>query len=154
MGVADLGDAADTYDEGRRDEKKANAAKKRRGALSGVVSIGLIVLIVFGVVAFTSTSGGGVLNFGSPTPSPSPSKSVSADKATVIGTATITKDTPLLQDPKADATVVQQLKKGDRVYQIAHDENGYYEVRLSTDQTVFGWVDKSNATIICPVQCG
>lgn len=155
MGVADLGDAADTYDQSRQDEKKENSSKRRRGAVSGFVSIGLIVLIVFAVAAFTSTSGTGPLDLGnSATPSVAPSKSIDPVNATVIGTATIIKDSPLLQDPKAGATVVQQLKKGDRVYQIAHDENGFYEVRLSTDDKVFGWVNKDDATIICPVKCG
>ena len=72
----------------------------------------------------------------------------------MIGTGTILKATDMLQDPKAGSKVVHKLKKDDRVYQIGHDQNGFYQMKLSTDQTVFGWVDKSDVNIICPVQCG
>jgi len=156
MGVADLGDAADTYDQTKQAEKKDTSSKRRRGALSGFVSIGLILGIVIAVAAFTSTGSdvGNLGNLNSPTTTPSPTKSVPNDQLPVIGTATITKDTPLLKDPKADADVIQQLKKDDRVFQVGHDENGFYFVKLAKDDKVFGWVDKSNASIICPVQCG
>jgi len=156
MGVADLGDAADTYDQTQQTEKKEVSSRRRKGALSGFVSVGLILGVVIAVAAFTSTGSdvGDLNGLNSPTASPSPTKSLPPDKLPVIGTATITKDTPLLKEPKAGADVVQQLKKNDRVYQIGHDENGFYFVKLSTDQKVFGWVDKNNASIICPVQCG
>ena len=70
------------------------------------------------------------------------------------GPATITEDTPLLAAPDPSADVVQQLKKGDRVFQIEHDDNGFYPVKLATDDKVVGYVDKDKASIICPVQCG
>jgi hypothetical protein len=79
---------------------------------------------------------------------------IPVDKLPVIGTATITKSTDLLKDPKPGSNVVTKLKKGDRVFQIGHDENGFYQVKTSATPVAFGWVDKSVAVIICPVQCG
>jgi hypothetical protein len=156
MGVADLGDAADVFDQTRRDEKKATASRRRKGAFSGFVSIGLIVLIVIGVAAFASSGAGNneTLNNLSPTPSAAPSVSLNPETAPVIGTATVLKPTDLLKDPKAGSAVVQKLKKDDRVYQFGHDTNGFYEVRLSTNQKIYGWVDKNDVNVICPVQCG
>ncbi len=155
MGVADLGDAADTFDQTRRDEKKDASSRRRKGALSGFVSIGLIVVLVVGVAAFASSgSGTTIVNNLSPTPAASATASIDPLKAPVIGTATVLKPTDLLEEPKAGSKVVSNLKKDDRVYQIGHDENGYYQVKLSTDQTVFGWVDKNDVNVICPVQCG
>jgi hypothetical protein len=154
MGVADLGDAADVYDDARKVERKQANSKRRRGIVSGVVSVALIALVVFGVAAFTK--GTNEFDFTTTEPSKTATVEQSIDPATadVIGTATITKDTPLLTDPDASSEVVQELKKDDRVFQIGHDKNGFYFVKLATDDKVFGWVDKSNAAIICPVQCG
>ncbi|HXJ64692.1 MAG TPA: SH3 domain-containing protein [Actinomycetota bacterium] len=153
MGVADLGDAADLYDEQQRTEKKETSSKRRKGALSGFVSIGLIVVIVVGVAAFTTSSGSNDITF-TTKPTPSASKSIDPSNAPVIGTATITKATNLLADPDAGSQVVTKLKKGARVFQIGHDQNGFYQVKTSDEPVQFGWVDKSVAVIICPVQCG
>ena len=155
MGVAELGDASVVYDDARRGEQKAVSSKRRRGALSGVITILVIVGIVFGIAAFTSGTNNEI-TFGTPSTTPSKTVEASIDPATadVIGTATITKDTPLLKDSDASSEVVQDLKKDTRVFQIGHDENGFYFVKLAEDDKVFGWVDKSNAVIICPVQCG
>ena len=54
----------------------------------------------------------------------------------------------------AGSQVVTKLKKGARVFQIGHDQNGFYQVKTSDEPVQFGWVDKSVAVIICPVQCG
>jgi hypothetical protein len=153
MGVADLGDAADVYDAQIRAEKKETSSKRRRGALSGFVSIGIIAGIVIAVAAFTSSGAPTNINF-TTEPSPTPSKSVNPSDAPVIGTATVTKATDLLADPKAGSQVVTKLKKGARVYQIGHDQNGFYQVKTADEPVQFGWVDKSVAVIICPVQCG
>jgi hypothetical protein len=154
MGVADLGDAADVYDQTRKDEKKATASRRRKGAVSGFVSIGLIVALVIGVAAFASTGSSTNLVNVTTAPTASPTVSVNPLKAPVIGTGTVVKATDMLAEPKAGSKVVVKLKKDDRVYQIGHDQNGFYQMKLSTDQTVFGWVDKNDVNIICPVQCG
>jgi hypothetical protein len=154
MGLADLSDAADVYDEKRRVERKAAASRKRRGVISGFVTIGLLVGAVFAVAAFASSSTENI-DFGpSATPTVTATKSIDPPTADVIGTITVTKTTSLYEKPDASSTVVQKLKKDTRVYQVGHDENGFYQVRLSTDAKVFGWMDKSFANVICPVQCG
>jgi hypothetical protein len=156
MGVADLGDAAAVYDETRRVEKKETTSRKRRGALSAVISIGIIVGLVFAVAAFASGTNNNNFNFG--TTEPTATKSVIENPLDpnnpVVGTASITKDTPLLKEADASSEVVQELKKNDRVFQIGHDTKGFYPVKLATDEKVVGYVNKDDASIICPVQCG
>jgi hypothetical protein len=155
MGIADLGDAADIFDQTRRDERKATASRRRKGALSGFVSIGLIVVIVVGVAAFASSGAGNNNNLNITTaPTVTASASINPVTADVIGTGTVLKPTDILEEPKDGSKVVHKLKKDDRVYQVGHDQNGFYQVRLSTDAKVYGWVDKNDINIICPVQCG
>jgi len=155
MGVSALGDAATVYDDARTVEKKENTSKRRRGVLSGVISIGLIVGVVFAVAAFASGTNKQNFNFTTEATATKTAQVVPLDPNNpVIGTATITKDTPLLAAADPSAEVILQLQEGERVFQIEHDEKGFYPVKLASDEKVVGYVDKSNAVIICPVQCG
>ena len=153
MGVADLGPAADAYDEIRTTDKKSANSKRRRGVISGIVTVAIIGGIIFAVAAFAS-QGAEEIDFGTTKPTVTASKSIDPLTAEVIGTIVISEPTDLLAEPKAGAEVVQSLKKDDRVYQVGHDEGGFYQVRLAADETVTGFVDKNAGVTICPVQCG
>jgi len=154
MGVSELGDAAKVYDDAQRVEQKATNSRRRRGAMSGVVTVLVIAGVVVAIAAFASGDNKEILFDKSPTPTKTVEASIDPATAEVIGTATITKDTPLLKEPDASSEVVQDLKKDTRVFQIGHDQNGFYFVKLAEDEKVSGYVDKNNAVIICPVQCG
>jgi hypothetical protein len=153
LGVGDLGPAADAYDDSRTTEKKAANSKRRNGVISGVVTVAIIGGIVFAVAVFASQKQQDI-TFGTTKPTVTASKSIDPATAAVIGTITINEDTQLLKEPKAGSEVVQELKKDDRVYQIGHDEEGFFLVRLASDEKVFGYMDKNAGTTICPVQCG
>lgn len=155
LACADLEDAADIYDAARRVEHKSAASRRRRGILSGVVIVALLVGVVVGIIAFTSTNATlGAFKTGSPTPSATVATSIDPSTAAVIGTDIVQQATPLLQSPEDGAAVVQQLAKGDRLYRISGDTHGFYFVKSSKDQKVTGWVAKSTLTEICPLQCG
>ncbi len=110
--------------------------------------------LVFAVAAFASGTNSQITFTTEATASPTKQVVPLDPNNPVIGTITINEDTPLLAaaDPKAE--VVQDLKAGDRAFQIEHDENGFFPVKLASDEKVVGYVDKDKATIICPVQCG
>jgi hypothetical protein len=156
LAVADLDEAADVYDATRRAERKAEASRRRRGVIGGIAVVVLLVGVVYGIIAFTnvSTTVGTNFDTASATPTATVATSIDPASATVVGTATLSEDSPLLKEPKADAEVVQQLKKDSRVFLISHDTNGFYLVKLADDEKVVGYVDKNVANVICPVQCG
>jgi hypothetical protein len=156
LAVADLETAADIYDDSQRAERKAAASRRRRGIGSGVVTIGLLLGVIVGIIAFTNTSSDVGLNFttASATPSATAATSIDPSTAAVIGTEIVQQPTPLLDNPDAGATVIQQLVKDDRLFRISKDTNGFYLVKTSKDETVVGWVSKSDVNEICSLQCG
>src|SRR5204863_2901860 len=131
------------YDDARRVEQKASNSRKRRGALSGVITLLVIAGVVLAIAAFASGDNKDIIFGKSPTATKTAEASIDPATAEVIGTATITKDTPLLKEPDGSSEVVQDLKKDTRVFQIGHDENGFYFVKLAEDEKVFGYVDKN-----------
>jgi hypothetical protein len=155
LACADLEDAADIYDASRRAEGKAAASRRRRGILGGVATVALLVGVVVGIIAFTSTSATVGIDFGpSNTPSATVATSIDPKTAEVVGTEILQEATPLLESPDDGAAVVQQLAKGDRLYRISKDTHGFYFVKSAKDDNVVGWVAKSTVTEICPLQCG
>jgi hypothetical protein len=152
MGVSDLGGAADVYDVKRRTERKKAASSKRRGIISGVVTVLILGGVVYGIAAFARGSNQEILF--SPSASASPTAAFDIKTAPILQTAVAAVATDLLDEAKDGAKVIQNLPELTRLYIVSHEIKGFYAVRLYDDETIDGYIDVSSPRIICAGKCG
>ena len=135
-------------------QHKAQAKARRRRILPIAISVVILGLVAWGILAVNNsggTSGAGGATPTGPAVSAQPSQ-IDAATAPVRGTGVTLKAIDLLEKPDPGANVLQHVDQGV-VIEIVGNGEGYILIRVKEDPTVNGYALKADLRQVCAFSC-
>jgi hypothetical protein len=157
LAAADIAEAVAAGLDDSLVRERAAAKAKRSARLSGVISLVVVALVVYGIIALskggntTASAGptGGLAGGGHPTAT----ASLNPADQPVQHTGVVQKPEPLLATPDPNGQVVKQLPKNTVIDIIGSAKGGLLWVRLRSDPKTSGYVSSANVLAVCAGQC-